>query len=139
MQLAEHGTYINESWRKWWHPELSKFISILCLTVIKISYIVQWTSSIWTPCSLRIKIQYKYYEKGPYEYDLKLYTHCSLTYSLIYSLTYISTIVRPPKVEFLLYVKQFLKDISGMVTLREKLKSSESEVLTPISFNLGSR
>ena len=61
-------------------------------------------------------------KKGPYEYDLKLYTFCSLTYSLIYSLT----IVRPPKVEFLLYVKQFLKDISGMVTLREKLKSLDS-------------
>ena len=65
-------------------------------------------------------------KKGPYEYDLKLYTNCSLTYSLIYSLTYSLTIVRPPKVEFLLYVKQFLKDISGMVTLREKLKSLDS-------------
>ena len=41
--------------------------------------------------------------------------------------------MRPPKVEFLLYVKQFLKDISGMVTQREKLKSLDSNNFSILS------
>ena len=38
--------------------------------------------------------------------------------------------VRPPKVEFLLYVKQFLTDISVTVALHEKLKSLDPDNLS---------
>ena len=38
--------------------------------------------------------------------------------------------MRPPKVEFLLYVKQFLTDISVTVALHEKLKSLDPDNLS---------